>query len=910
MARSARFLACLLGMMLLSSLALGADLGTVTLNSFEDQHQLESIVESAYWRAGNTLVIVVDNSQQTQLALAGLTFKPLAFDVNADDLSLVFTHHLPESERRAATAALGETFDLGDGMMAVRATASAAQADADHSHIRLIPLSGYSVPTRYFPPKISTALPEDFVEDSIASLVSQDSVYAWDRRLEAFQTRYITTDSIDAARDWMMQKFLDWGYADVSMQPFEYDGDIHYNVKAVKPGYAEEDKLIVVGAHYDATSTDPLMLAPGADDNASGTAVVLEMARVFADIPLRKTIIFMPFSAEEQGLIGSHYAAVDFREQGADLELMINHDMIGHNSDPDFDVNMQSGNFDGYRDLCAATAERLTSLVPILASNTGNSDHASFRGQGYNTYYGHEAEFNTTHYHQTHDSSTYLDYNYMTQIATVAIVSAAIVANGTYPIAADEIVDLGDGQSLRAGWSDCASDVDYWVYWGTSSGSLTDSMLAPTGECGVTLDGLTEGQEYFINIFGIAPNGYRSMYSEEGSGTPLTVPRTPSALVADSDTNLTITLDWAHAVEADFDHYNVYRRYGGIADYSLYQTTTDTTLTDINVVSQVAYSYQITAVDTDGNESIPAVTEPLYPVSFDGGLVLVDSWRQEYDFYPDEAEQRAWLDSVFMVDYTLVERDSLGEVVKRSDIGRFTTLIWIDEDITTKTLRSSDSTLRWFSEFDGNLIITGYNTAVSWNSFQEEVDPDHMLATDFLIDSLTYRGWGDWVGAYGQNGWPTVEVDSSRGPDGASYVPLLYPQAGVEVIYRFNTLAEDDWENQPCAVAWESPHGKRVLIPFPLHYLGIPDAQALVAKLFDYLGDSGQSFVNGDIDGSGTIDIADLQYLIEYLFLSYALNGSLAAADVVPPPVVDIGDLMYLVDYLFLGGPGPSPPQL
>lgn len=147
-----------------------------------------------------------------------------------------------------------------------------------------------------------------------------------------------------------------------------------------------KNEFIVVGAHYDhlgwgvigSTYTGKVpKIHNGADDNASGTAGVLEMARRFGKSPIKRSIIFVSFSAEEMGLLGSDYFVKNPPFQLDKTEFMINFDMIGRmkenklqifglGTSPDFDARVDS----------LAAIEKLTLIK--LNDAFGPSDHASF----------------------------------------------------------------------------------------------------------------------------------------------------------------------------------------------------------------------------------------------------------------------------------------------------------------------------------------------------------------------------------------------------------------------------------------------------------------------------------------------------------------------------------------------------
>ena len=88
----------------------------------------------------------------------------------------------------------------------------------------------------------------------------------------------------------------------------------------------------MVTGHYDSRVTDVMNAtsdAPGADDDASGVAAVMELARVFATRPTEATIVFAAVAAEEQGLYGSDHMAQVFKDAGADIQAMFSNDIVG-----------------------------------------------------------------------------------------------------------------------------------------------------------------------------------------------------------------------------------------------------------------------------------------------------------------------------------------------------------------------------------------------------------------------------------------------------------------------------------------------------------------------------------------------------------------------------------------------------
>lgn len=172
------------------------------------------------------------------------------------------------------------------------------------------------------------------------------------RKLVSFGTRNTLSAQDDpkrgigAARDWLFGEFSkaaeqSGGRMTVAKQTFEQPKAARVpapimitNVVATLKGTQPESagRTYVVSGHYDSMCTSPtdaVCDAPGANDDASGTAAVLEMARVMAKYKFDATIIFMAVAGEEQGLLGSTYAAEQAKLNGSDIEAMFTNDIIG-----------------------------------------------------------------------------------------------------------------------------------------------------------------------------------------------------------------------------------------------------------------------------------------------------------------------------------------------------------------------------------------------------------------------------------------------------------------------------------------------------------------------------------------------------------------------------------------------------
>ena len=173
------------------------------------------------------------------------------------------------------------------------------------------------------------------------------------RKLVSFGTRNTLSEQNDpkrgigAARDWLYAEFLkaaeaSQGRMTVEKQSYEQpkaqripQPTIITNVVATLKGTQPEstDRIYVVSGHYDSmcsSPTDGKCDAPGANDDASGTAAVLEMARVMAKYEFEATIVFMAVAGEEQSLLGSTYFAEQAKQKNWNVDAMFTNDIIGN----------------------------------------------------------------------------------------------------------------------------------------------------------------------------------------------------------------------------------------------------------------------------------------------------------------------------------------------------------------------------------------------------------------------------------------------------------------------------------------------------------------------------------------------------------------------------------------------------
>lgn len=180
--------------------------------------------------------------------------------------------------------------------------------------------------------------------------VSATRIEADIRKLVSFGTRNTLSEQdnptrgIGAARDWLFSEFEKISTAcgnclTIEKQSFTQpkaarvpEPTVLTNVVATLKGTTDPDRIYVVSGHYDSMCTSPTDAkcdAPGANDDASGTAAVVEMARIMSKQKYDATIIFMAVPGEEQGLLGARYFAVQALEKKMNIEAMFTNDIVG-----------------------------------------------------------------------------------------------------------------------------------------------------------------------------------------------------------------------------------------------------------------------------------------------------------------------------------------------------------------------------------------------------------------------------------------------------------------------------------------------------------------------------------------------------------------------------------------------------
>lgn len=235
------------------------------------------------------------------------------------------------------------------------------------------------------------------------------------------------------------------------VQAMGQEGTLSRNVIGVIPGTLESEGVIVIGAHYDGQGNGGIVsmqpdhddvIHPSADDNASGTSGILELAHYFSEYRPHRTLVFIAFSGEELGLIGSRYFVENPAMPLDEIKAMINLDMIGRMQGDELSV-LGTGTMELWEALLPeANGDSLS--VTYISSGPGASDHTSFYEKDIPAVH----VFTGTHsdYHQSGDTPDKINFDGTE--STLRFVRRVI--SGLDTLSSSEFRFSGTGESVRS----------------------------------------------------------------------------------------------------------------------------------------------------------------------------------------------------------------------------------------------------------------------------------------------------------------------------------------------------------------------------------------------------------------------------------------------------------------------------
>ena len=260
--------------------------------------------------------------------------------------------------------------------------------------------------------------------------------------------RYTHSPGILDARDWLVAAFETLPGVTVETPSFMVGSTVAYNVIATLPGSSRPDDWYIVGGHYDATSESPMAAAPGAEDNASGCAGVVELARALTAYPPEGTVLFICYSGEEQGLRGSEDHVADLVASGdaGKVQAMLDLDMIAYTADSDLDCLLESEPFAQFLiDLLADAAAQYTTLHIHTSLGAWGSDHVPYLDHGIPALLAIESDYSIyPYYHSTNDLPYHLSVTMGEEILKMSVAALAELAGSRTSHVFEDGFESGD----------------------------------------------------------------------------------------------------------------------------------------------------------------------------------------------------------------------------------------------------------------------------------------------------------------------------------------------------------------------------------------------------------------------------------------------------------------------------------
>jgi hypothetical protein len=262
---------------------------------------------------------------------------------------------------------------------------------------------------------------------AVVDAVSTARIYGYEKALFDFDSKHISRPGNKLAGEYLFQTYESFGYAP-EYQWFD-NRNAHAgktaNVIATLKGTVNPELVYVVSSHYDSVAG-----GPGADDDSSGTAALLEAARVLAANPMPATIVFASFTGEESGLLGSREFVRRAVADKVRIVGALNNDMIGWANDQRLDNTIRYSN-PGIRDIQHGAAMLFTKLITYDALYFKSTDAAAY----YDAYgdivggIGSHPVLSNPHYHQSHDFLEFINHQLIAETSKTTVGTLMLLAS-------------------------------------------------------------------------------------------------------------------------------------------------------------------------------------------------------------------------------------------------------------------------------------------------------------------------------------------------------------------------------------------------------------------------------------------------------------------------------------------------
>lgn len=406
----------------------------------------------------------------------------------------------------------------------------------------------------------------------VAGAVQAGELHATVTRLVGFGTRHTLSDTISgtrgigAARRWVHGRFQEisrqcHGCLTIDMPEQTVTGDrvptpaVVADVVAIQRGTTDPDRVIIISGHIDSRVSDPMNAtadAPGADDDGSGTAAVIEAARVLSRHKFRATLVFAVLSGEEQGLYGGKIMAQYARDHHWQVEAVLNNDIVGNSTGTNGEHDSAHVRVFSEGTRSIETAEEATRrrynggevdspsrnlmrfvdtmaerYVPGLDARmvyrtdrfSRGGDQVPMLAAGYPAVRITEAIENYHHEHQDvrsengidyGDRPEFVDYDYLAQVTRLNAVTMAALAMAPSPPTGVK-TEGAVSHDTTVTWAKAADAAAYRVYWrDTTAPQWAAENVKNAGDSATIVLKNVNVDDWFFGVSAVSKDGYES----------------------------------------------------------------------------------------------------------------------------------------------------------------------------------------------------------------------------------------------------------------------------------------------------------------------------------------------------------------------------------------------------------------
>lgn len=352
---------------------------------------------------------------------------------------------------------------------------------------------------------------------SISQLVSQVSperLRATVEKLASYNTRNTLSPTLNEAAEWLAGEYRKIPGIQAEVMSYTLpkgrrvpEDKTVVQVVATLPG--ETDHRILIGGHMDSLNlqVDPVTgRAPGANDDSSGVAVALELARILAPYKWRQTLVFVGFSGEEQGLNGSRALAKRAKEEGWKLDAVLNNDTVGSSSNKAGQkdtghVRVFSDEND--RELARFIEHTVRANVKgfgiklVLRKDRfgRGGDHTPFSEEGFPAVRFIEVHEEYTRQHTPDDLPEHMDWKYLANVAKADLASMATLAQADEPPTSVH-VKLDQSHDTTLTWKG-KPGAKYVVYWRDTASAAWQGAIPVGAVETFTIKKINKDDHYF-----------------------------------------------------------------------------------------------------------------------------------------------------------------------------------------------------------------------------------------------------------------------------------------------------------------------------------------------------------------------------------------------------------------------------